>query len=413
MIHNNRTDTRRRFNREMIWRIAISLLYITAAVSALIYTKGKLRYFDEFQFLSLAKNLATRGIFSLDGTHLTAYRAPGWPAVMAAMWRIWPSVIFIKIFNLACWMLTGLLVSRLAKMHWGTGAGRLAALWYLSYLVELYTATTLYPETLAALLTAYIFVVATDDGAHDLVKQAKIATLSAVQLLAIPNCIVVTVAVYSYMLITKKITLRGAVVAALVVLAVVGLWCFRNDQATGKFTFGTNMGINLLYGNNSNATAAGGVRTDITKYTDENPRLSEVEADEFFKEAAIRWISRHPRSAFRLFEEKLVYWFAYKNSYETRDSSRLLSVLSGAMFIIYYPMLIAAAIALFSERRPVRGIVVLAWTLNLLAALSYAVFFTRLRFRLPFDPPLFSVAAGAVMELGRRYLPSYGRTQVE
>lgn len=413
MTQNNTNDKNLSGDQQTLWRVVIPLLYFLAAISALIYTRDSLRYFDEFQYISLAKNLVTRGIYSIDGAHLSAYRAPGWPAVMAVLWWVWPSVLLVKIFNLVCWALTGLLVSRIARNFWGVSAGRIAAILYLCYVVELYTATTLYPQVLAALLTVCVFLIATSDGRHGIARQAGMAVLSAMQLMIIPNCIAVTVPVYSYMIFARKISFRGAAVAGLVVVAAMGLWCVRNEGAIGKFTFGTNVGINLLYGNHSGATAAAGVMANIRKYTDSAADMSEVQSDEFFTRSASAWISKHPLSALRLFGEKFIYWFAYENSYETRVPSHMIALVSKEIFIIYYSVLVAAAMAIFLNKGPVGRIVILTWLINLLAAVSYAVFFTRLRFRLPFDPLLFSVAAGAITELARRYWQPDGRVHAE
>src|ERR1700682_3206382 len=132
------------------WRTI--LIYFFFGAAALAISGNSLRYPDEHDYLTIGKNIVAHFIISLDGVHATAYRPPGYPVIIAIFWSIFPAIYLLKFVNLVFWGATGLLASCFAKQLYGTNAGIVASAVFLAYIVELYSATTLYPQTIVGFL---------------------------------------------------------------------------------------------------------------------------------------------------------------------------------------------------------------------------------------------------------------------
>jgi hypothetical protein len=176
-------------------------------------------------------------------------------------------------------------------------------------------------------------------------------------------------------------------------------WGIRNDARLGSFVpVSTNGGVNLLLGNNENTTPTSGVEVDISRYEAEARRrhLDEVETDRFYREEALDWITGNPRSAAALYVGKLANFFNFRSNVVSESQQSGLTDLLGAL--TYYPLLILFIVRLarFRNLPLVRGEGLLASS-YLAYALSAAVFFTRVRFRVPVDQLMIGVVAiGAV-----------------
>jgi hypothetical protein len=383
-------------SRKRSLSILIGLAYAFAALGALEYAGDTLRFPDEFEYLSIAQNLVQRGLFSEDGVIPTAFRPPGWPALIAVLWWIHPSVYIVKLFNLACWAATGLLVARLAAHFYGGIAGHLAAVMYLCYIYELYAAATLYPQTVVGLSVITSAAMVSRATKLTPIRQIGLLGLTTFQFLAVPNCIVVAAVIYPYAVATRKMSLRSAFAAGCIMLVVILGWCTRNEREVGAFTFGTNSGLTLVRGNSENATMTSGNGTDISAIERQTRGLSEIDRDAFFRNWAVNWIRAHPWNELRLYLEKFAFWFSYENEYVTQVTFPAMGILGLATAMVYYPTLLGSLIAIRSRDEHLRGFAILAWIITLAADLSYAVFFTKIRFRLPFDPLFFAAGSGII-----------------
>jgi hypothetical protein len=116
---------------------------------------------------------------------------------------------------------------------------------------------------------------------------------------------------------------------------------------------------------------------------------------------AVQWISDHPWRVLRLLSGKFLYWFSVENEYVTQVTIPAIGVLSLGVAVIYYPVVVGSLLAIGSRRESVRDFAILAWIINIAAALLYAIFFTKIRYRLPFDPLLFAAASGMILEIAQ------------
>lgn len=383
--------------------LILAFAYIAAGVIALAYAKDTLRAPDEFEYLSIGQNLALHGMFSMDGTTPTAWRAPGLPAIIAVFWWVWPSVYLIKAFGVCCWMATGYVIGRTAAYLHGAAAGYLAASLYLLYLYELYAATTLYPQTIAGLLLVLSVAAVVLPIELTPRRQLLLAASAALQILMIPNCIVVAAAIYPYAVLRGRIRLRNALAAGAVILLVILAWSYRNEQRLGGFSFTTTMGVTLYEGNrDSDPTVNDGSSTGKSDIDEKAKGLSEIESDKFYRQRSIESMKSHSWTTLRLTIGKFFHWFAYENAYATAVEVPTLSILSLAMAFIYYPVLIGSLLASRTGKGPARDFAVLSWLIYLMAVGAYVLFLTRIRYRLPFDTLLFCAAPGALLDLARR-----------
>jgi hypothetical protein len=410
--------------RYRITELCIVSAYLAAALAALAYSRGALKYSDEREYLVLGQNLLQYSFYTFDGIHPTAFRPPGYPALIAGLWAIWPSIYILKIFNLLCWAATGLVVGRVAAALWGVQAGYLGAFLFLIYLPDLYAATTLYPQPVVGLLIILSAALIWPGKRLAVGSQALLFVLTTIQVLMVVNCIVPAALLYTFAGLRRQLSIQAIVAAwCLLVLILLGI-CYINQNTVGAFALTTNFGLNLVQGYNDNAMVDGGALTDISAVAAQTGSgrvpfdpawyegMSEAARNDFFKWSAIHWIESHPGRALYLFIARLLHWFAYQNYYAVPLESRTLyAVAAGIMFITYYPLLFAAALATWLSEKPVRRSAAIAWTVYLGAAFSYAIFYTRIRFRLPFDPLLIALAPAAIFSMAQRLGLNVARTR--
>jgi hypothetical protein len=400
------------FARYPITELCIVGAYLAAALAALVYSTGVLKYGDEREYLLLGQNLLQYGFYTYDGIHPTAFRPPGYPALIAGLWAIWPSIYILKIFNLLCWAAMGLIVGRMAAALSGVRAGYLGAFLFLIYLPELYEATTLFPQPVVGLLIILSAALIWPGKRLAVGSQALLVVLTTIQVLMVVNCIVPVALLYMFAGLRRQLSVKAIAAAwCLLVLILLGI-CYINQNTVGAFALTTNFGLNLVQGYNDHAIVDGGARTDISAVAAQTAGMSEAARNDFFKWSAIHWIESHPDRALYLFIARLLHWFAYQNYYAVPLESRTLDAFAaGIMFITYYPLLFAAALATWLSEKPVRRSAAIVWTVYLGAAFSYAIFYTRIRFRLPFDPFLIALAPAAIFSMAQRLGLNVARTR--
>jgi cation transport ATPase len=122
---------------------------------------------------------------------------------------------------------------------------------------------------------------------------------------------------------------------------------------------------------------------------------NEAERDAFFKEAAISWIRENPSEAMSLYVAKWLNHWNFTNETKTMGAAPLAG--QTLLFVSFYPLLAIAGLRLIWWRKvplsPAEGLLYLLVIVN---AFVSAIFFTRVRFRLPFDGLLIALAAIAI-----------------
>ncbi|HEX5496877.1 MAG TPA: glycosyltransferase family 39 protein [Mycobacteriales bacterium] len=398
--------------------------YALAGTAYAVGLGDRLRYFDERVYVGLARDLVAGHGYTLDHVHPTAYRPPGYPFLLAAVDAAGGGIVAMRLLGVAAMVGLVWLAYRFGVLVSGRVAGALAALVTAGYPLLVFTAGTLYPQVHSAfllLLGLYLGMrgTAADTGRRRWGYLLGAGVSFGVLILAVPTFGPSVLAVAGWLgwraVRGRPDRARLAGLAPVVVLLAVtavlpAVWCVRNAVRLHAFVpVSTNNGVNLLLGNSRNATTGGGRVTDISGYEDTARArgLSEVEQDAFYRDQAVDWIRAHPADAVTLYAGKVLNNFNFRNELATSGQNSptrdLISALS------FYPLLALFALRLALARRGraggvggIGGLERLLIGIVLGNVLLLAVFYTRLRFRVPLDAVMIISSAAALADLFTR-----------
>lgn len=365
------------------------------AVAMLAWRGGAVVFPDEQEYLALARRLLATGTLAREDGAPTAYRLPLYPAFLAVLLALGDSVRLIQGVQLGLWLATGLLLAGIARERAGAAAGLLALGLWGAYPHGLFLATTLYPQALLAPLLALSLRLAL--GPAELARAAALGLLGGLATLAVANALI-PAGLHLLVLAGRPPLRRGLAALALggVLLALPpSAWVARNALVLdGALVLTTNGGINLLLGNAPGVTPETGTNLDLSPYAEATRGMSELEADRTFRATALAWMRARPGEAASLYLGKLVHWLAPANRLATAAEEGRGRALVAAVgwYGLLGALLVGTLLAAF--RRLLDGRLLLAgWGAWLATAALYALFFTRVRFRVPLDALLVPVAA--------------------
>lgn len=375
--------------------IIVTLFATLIAVVLALKQGSNLTFQDEIDFVGIARNLAQHGFYSLDGISPTAFRQPGWPILLAGLFKVGASLTVCRLLNTLLYGGVIYLSAQLARKWFGDTARIVYPILALLYPILAFTSATLYPQTLAALLLVVsLHYLWREEGGW---KSGAFAGLAFGYL-----CLTVsTFAAFGPILLAIPFLLKSkqkAVTAgAFVVVSalVVAPWLVRNQIVMGKATFSTNMGYNLALGNSKNAGPNTGVNANIDDMWP-TPKGTEVENDHYLAGKAIEWAKENPGTAVALYGKKFANFFGYQLGLATEgaEGGQAKNLL---IFVTYYPLLaLALARFLLFKSAPASKVEWVLAGLYVLFGLISAVFFTRIRFRLPVDYLLIFLATRTV-----------------
>jgi hypothetical protein len=352
---------------------------------------GELRYSDEHVYLELTQSLVDGRGYSF-GTDATAYRPPGYPFLLLPVHLLTGGSVFaMRLVAVLC-MAGAVWFAYLLARRISPVAGALVAIVTAGYPLFVYTSTALYPQIPALLM----LLAMTEFGlrARDRWVWAIWSGLAGGLLTITVPSFAPTIALVVIFIGWRA---RKAAAVLLVAAAVIpGLWCVRNTAQMHAFIpVSTNNGVNLLLGNNPSATGSSGTSVDVSAYEQraKDLRLDEVGIDKFYSSEAVSWMSSHPGETAGLYVAKVIHNFSYSDTLKTegRGASDLLAALT------YYPILALAMLRVLLWRRfPLHRVdKICVWAI-VLNVLLLAVFFTRIRFRVPLDALTIVLAASTV-----------------
>ena len=375
--------------------LVLVMLVFFAGLIYVIPTGDILHYPDESDYVRLAENLIKKGAYlGIDGK-LTAYRAPGYPFLLSIVFRLWNSPLAAKIINQAALAGTACLMALIAAEVIPEGLV-FAPLLVLFYPVYFYAAGTLFPQIMGAFLfSAVLFLLIHIPGNRQV--YAASGFIFGFLVLMIPGFLLILPLLCAYIFIDKKVNKQRIWISIFLfiggLLLVIGPWTIRNAIAFRKLIpVSTNSGENLLLGNSENTEPNSGVNADISHYLEITSGMNEAERDAYLRNQALDWITKNPLNAGALYLQKLLNYFNFRNRlYVKSEASGLRDVV---MFITYYPLLLLAVVRLVVYRRfPLSRVEAFLYVLYLGSAVFGALFFTRIRFRLPFDTLLIIIVA--------------------
>jgi hypothetical protein len=374
--------------------VLIALVFIVAG--ALAWMGGdRLRYPDEVDYSSLAQStLDGRGYVNDEGKP-TAYHPPGWPFLLTAVYRVSARPLAGKLLNAIALACTAWLLSSLVGRSTAEGKPFAPLLLLLCPLV-LYTATTLYPQTIGTTLLIAVLVLLNVDMRSAL-RCSLAGFLLGFLILSIPAFLLVTPLLLAghYFPNRKMLSLyvKRSLLVLLCAAAIVAPWTVRNARVFHALVpVSTNSGVNLLLGNSENTGPNKGVNVDISRYVEQTKGMSEVEIDRHFRRSAVAWVIGNPSAAASLYARKVLNYFNFRNElYVVAEQSRLKDAVQ---FFSYYPMLCAAILRVLVCRQvPLSPAELILYVVYFGNAFASAIFFTRIRFRSPFDVVLLAIVA--------------------
>lgn len=362
------------------------VLTILFGIMYSLYLGDALRFLpDESDYISIATNLARKGKYSLDGETATAFRAPGYTFVLAGLRVFNAGNVLLRILNYIFLGISIYVVYLILRERASPAAAVLGGGLVIAYPVLFYTAGTLYPQTLASLLflAALYFLTKKQRRRIDYILGGLALgylTLTVPTFAVTVLVIVIWLWVDSNYIITFDILL-----VAIIPFLMFGLWTARNYVALGSFVLmSTNSGENLLVGNSENSVPNGGRTIDISQYEQAAESLDEVARDRYFLDSALEYIQNHKMRVVKLYVLKVLNYFNFSNTLVTAGEGTTFRDL--VMLITYGSLLLLFILRLgLILKYPPTSFEILIITLYLINALVSAIFFTRIRFRLPYD----------------------------
>ncbi|MFN0058401.1 MAG: hypothetical protein ACKVX7_08080 [Planctomycetota bacterium] len=369
---------------------------------------NEVRYWDEREYLELADALVTRGELRFQDDR--AFRPPGYAFFLAGLKVCGLPLVAIRIVQFGLLAATTVLLARIIRRTHGNLAGSLTALWVLAYPALMYTAATFYPQTLGAFLLIAFLSVLIATGTSTL-RAGAAGMLFGILVLTIPSFLPLIVLPAGWLVWRgRHAGFIPALVLALAAGATIGAWTARNYACLHEFVLvSTNSGLNLLLGNSEHATASSGVSVDIDRYhRGAEGLLGEVERDRYFRRMAVEWIKANPTAAAGLYVKKVLNFFALNDQLATAAEGQNWKML--ILGITYAPLLVGLGVWLllmFVRRpQPLEYFFVAFYLAN---ALALAIFFTRIRFRLPVD--YLAIGIGAIV-LARLLAPRDAKSEL-
>jgi hypothetical protein len=411
---------------ETAWKsriVILCLAFVGLATVNLFGPFDKIVFPDEGDYIAIAKTLVTHGVYGYPPGEVcpgcppahsssatpTAFRTPGYVFFIAPELALGLQKKGINFFQIFLWVINAYLAGRIALILRGPVAAGAAILLALVLPVAAYAALTLFPQTLTATVLLLILLVLFEKPTDSISfrRAISLGILSGVALLITPALLLILAGGALVLWSLRILSLRPLLIASIVACFVLLPWIARNWIVMGHPLLATSSGWVLLLGNSTNA-APGNSVTDVSEYAHNIDNLGEIERNEYFRAAAIDWIKTNPLQAGILYFRKLLQFFNFYEQYGTEGVGGIW--VRAALFLSYYPLLILAVMNVFimqSCRLSRREIFL--FLLYLGAGAAYAIFITRIRYRIPFDYIVIILAAVAVDKLTMLYVPKRQR----
>ena len=278
----------------------------------------------------------------------------------------------------------------------GPPAGMLTVLLLLAYPVLFFTGTTLYAQTFGAFLFLLGLLLIAGPEPRSAGSYLVTGLLYGWLVLAIPMFLpsVLVVALWRLRPISRLRIVRVTALLAMVGV-IAGLWIARNFAQTGRFIFiASDAEAAFLAGIFAVASPSDGGNNNRSGIEAAASRLSETDRPRYYRQQALRWLP-HTLARRLIVRPKVAYWFSPTNRLAQADQQTAVRDL--IMVLTYCPLLLLFVVRLLQFRRyPLQSWEFLFYLLYVQGALCHAVFFPRIRYRLPYDYLLISVVAGYV-----------------
>jgi 4-amino-4-deoxy-L-arabinose transferase-like glycosyltransferase len=379
--------------RRILWSMMATIL-VTGVVYS-IYLGDKIRYDDEREYDRLATHLVQEHIYSFDGVNPSAFRPPGYPFILAGLKWMGLPISTGRILNFLLLAVTVWFVYRILLIKGSPLAASLGAVIVTGYPLFFYAAGTLFPQTIAAFFMMWILYLLLIKE-FGFCNQLLLGILLGYSILTIPTFAFFIPVILAWFILRRQFQpLRQALLVILVCCLFVGSWSLRNYLVFNRFVpISANSGLMLLLGNSENTTPNAGPTANICKYRgdEEAKGLDEIDLDHYYSAKAKSWIWDHKLQAFKLYIMKFINNFNYRNNLYTKsEASKMTDLVS---LITYLPLLFLFFLRItFYRRWRLSELEKLLIAIYFLSGLVHAIYFPRIRYRLPFDIAMIMICA--------------------
>ena len=383
-----------------------ALFFLTAGLVYSYYLGNTLLYPDAQKYYAVAQNVAGGNGYSMDGITPTAFFTPGWPLFLALFVKLGAPIWLLRYLNFIALALCVYIIRSILRYEQSERGAPLSSLLLIGYGVLFYTAGTLYPQTLYALVLLSIvrLVIVRPFGYR---QALLLGPLSALIIVIHPTGIFIPpLAVLWLFLPANWHIVRKGALSALIAMLLISIWSYRNYMVFDRFVPLTSHGGDALYiGNNPEYSISAWYNYIHTDWYKEASKLPEVEQNRYYVRKTLEFWSEQPAAALKLYLLKLADYFNFRNNlYVQNEFGHLRSLV---MFVTYYPLLLCLLLRLFVFRRvPLSRTEKLFVAIYFVIALFHAVFLCRIRFRLPYDVVLIAHIGVMAQLVADRFLPS-------
>lgn len=394
--------------------ILLSLFAVTLAISIGFPTI----FYDEVQYWALAENLANEGVMGVDAARPSAHRPPLVPLLATPVHWLGGSIYIAKAAFTGFYLLAGYLLLRFTRDAFPgpNGVVTVSLLLLLGNPSFVFSAGTLYPQAVQVpvyLLLFFLVFGQIEALATPIRTGVAIGLCSGLLLLASASAVFSLLPIYLYLayralgeIARDKARLWLVICASVTAVLVIAPSIVRNHMSVHSGVYiSLNAGENLLLGNSPNTGPNTGVGVDLSAYrTPVFFELDEYERDRALLDAALDNIRSAPGYYALLYLKKFANGFNNNASTVTYGTN----VKKSAVLWLYYLLLIAGVVVLIACVRARSSLVdevipessrAVYWTWAKLIGVCYvmniagfAIFFTRLRFRIPLDAVLVLVS---------------------
>lgn len=396
-----------RYSRVILW-VGIAVNVLTGIFICSYYFGNRFLFFDEGQYYTFAKYLVEKQIYTWNGINPSAWRPPGYPFFLAIPLYFGATISVLRVFNLIFLVASMILVYLIVK-RWSPAAAALSVILITCYPVLLYTAGALYPQTMASALFLLALWLVFNAKEISWLRALSVGMVFGLLILTVPTflCMLGVLAIW----LIKQHGKKGIELACYLILGTAVIltpWTVRNYSVFNTFVFvSTNGGYNLFLGNSENTGPNTGTNVEISEYMKRNTYynlkyniITEVEFDRICREEAWTYISNNKLQSLKMYGLKFLNYFNFWNEFATKNQKTGGGMKAVMMFLSYGAILsLLVARLLMTQRWPLDKKERLLLLLYVLNGAFMAIFFTRIRLRIPFDYLLIMINAGFLARL--------------
>lgn len=372
-------------------------VFVVLCCWTLIFRAGlAVKSADEPDFLQISQVLAQTGMFALEPGTPTAYRAPGLVFFLTPLSALGFDLMQARLVNA---LLVGgslVLLYHLIRRQAGPLAGLFAVMLMACWPVMIYAGTTLYPQTLAAFLLIAALLVLDHYRSSGQRRYSLLAgIIFGLAILTVPILLLLSPLLWLWVFMQRRRGALGMLIFATVSAAIVSSWTVRNYNALGGFVpVASSSGFNLLAGNTAQARWNTSLNVRFPEYVyTELTGKTELERNRIMTKAAVAEIQADEIRFVKLYMAKFAHWFHFQNvllsdvEEGVETGAMAVGKREAVLFATWLLVLIGPLTCrlLMLRHVPFRPIELLFLALWVFGGLAYALFFTRIRFRLPFD----------------------------